>query len=116
MASAGPGKNEGGAAPEEGGSGAGRPWAPPAGPSAAGGGAPQPQPPPHFCCPVSMDLMQDPVMIATGHTYDRPSITRWLAQGHRTCPSTGMRLRHLELVPNFALRSAITARCRPLRA
>ena len=52
--------------------------------------------------------MQDPVMIATGHTYDRHSITRWLAQGHRTCPSTGLRLRHLELVPNFALRSAIT--------
>jgi F-box/WD-40 domain protein 7 len=45
--------------------------------------------------------------LATGHTYDRHSIERWLAQGHKTCPVTGMRLRHLELTPNFALRSAI---------
>jgi F-box/WD-40 domain protein 7 len=49
----------------------------------------------------------DPVILATGHTYDRHSIERWLAQGHKTCPVTGMRLRHLELTPNFALRSAI---------
>ena len=49
----------------------------------------------------------DPVILATGHTYDRSSIERWLEQGHKTCPVTGMRLRHLELTPNFALRSAI---------
>ena len=51
--------------------------------------------------------MSDPVILATGHTYDRSSIERWLDQGHKTCPVTGMRLRHLELTPNFALRSAI---------
>ena len=53
------------------------------------------------------ELMADPVMVATGHTYDRVCIERWLAQGNRTCPVTGMRLRHLELTPNFALRNAI---------
>jgi hypothetical protein len=52
----------------------------------------------------------DPVILATGHTYDRSSIERWLEQGHKTCPVTGMRLRHLELTPNFALRSAIQVR------
>jgi F-box/WD-40 domain protein 7 len=31
-------------------------------------------------------------------------------QGNRTCPVTGMRLRHLELTPNFALRNAIMVR------
>ena len=51
--------------------------------------------------------MNDPVMVATGHTYDRVCIERWLQQGNRTCPVTGMRLRHLELTPNFALRNAI---------
>ena len=64
--------------------------------------------PPHFLCPVSMELMKDPVMVATGHTYDRPSIKRWLEQGHKTCPVTGSRLRNLDLLPNFALRSAIS--------
>ena len=52
--------------------------------------------------------MKDPVMVATGHTYDRPSIKRWLEQGHKTCPVTGSRLRNLDLLPNFALRSAIS--------
>ena len=63
--------------------------------------------PPHFQCPISMELMVDPVMVASGHTYDRPCIQRWLEQGHKTCPVTGARLRHKELTPNFALRSAI---------
>ena len=54
-----------------------------------------------------MERMNDPVMVATGHTYDRVCIERWLQQGNRTCPVTGMRLRHLELTPNFALRNAI---------
>lgn len=66
-----------------------------------------PQGPASFYCPVSMELMSDPVMVATGHTYDRQCIAKWLAQGNRTCPVTGMRLRHLELVPNHALRNAI---------
>ena len=57
--------------------------------------------------PLLQELMADPVMVATGHTYDRVCIERWLAQGNRTCPVTGMRLRHLELTPNFALRNAI---------
>lgn len=66
-----------------------------------------PQGPTSFYCPISMELMSEPVMVATGHTYDNACIERWLSQGHRTCPVTGQRLRHLELVPNFALRTAI---------
>ena len=61
-------------------------------------------------CFPAQELMADPVMVATGHTYDRVCIERWLAQGNRTCPVTGMRLRHLELTPNFALRNAIQVR------
>lgn len=71
----------------------------------------QPKAPASFYCPVSMDLMTDPVMVDTGHTYDRICIERWLQQGNRTCPVTGMRLRHLELVANHALRNAIQVRC-----
>lgn len=63
----------------------------------------------HASCTTTTHTAEqyDPVILATGHTYDRHSIERWLAQGHKTCPVTGMRLRHLELTPNFALRSAI---------
>jgi hypothetical protein len=66
-----------------------------------------PAAPSSFYCPVSMELMSDPVMVATGHTYDRMCIERWISQGNRTCPLTGKRLRHVELTPNHALRNAI---------
>jgi F-box/WD-40 domain protein 7 len=59
-----------------------------------------------------MELMSDPVIVATGHTYDRTCIAKWLSQGNRTCPVTGLRLRHLELTPNIALRNAIQVRAR----
>jgi F-box/WD-40 domain protein 7 len=65
------------------------------------------KPPPSYVCPIGMDLMVDPVILATGHTYDRSSIERWIDQGNKTCPVTGMKLRHTEMTPNFALRSAI---------
>ncbi|XP_057743937.1 U-box domain-containing protein 8-like [Arachis stenosperma] len=32
--------------------------------------------------------MTDPVILATGQTYDRAYIQRWLNEGHRTCPQT----------------------------
>lgn len=83
------------------------PLPPPADASSQPPPAPQPRAPASFYCPISMELMADPVMVATGHTYDRPCIERWLAQGHGTCPVTGARLRHLELTPNFALRDAV---------
>lgn len=80
--------------------------------SAAAGGETRasPTPPSSFVCPVSMELMVDPVIVATGHTYDRVCIERWLQQGNRTCPVTGVKLRHLELTPNFALRNAVQVR------
>ena len=72
-----------------------------------GGGKPKIPVPAHFSCPVSMELMVDPVMVVTGHTYDRSCIQRWLESGNKTCPVTGIKLRSLELTPNFALRMAI---------
>ncbi|GMP74215.1 hypothetical protein CsSME_00031692 [Camellia sinensis var. sinensis] len=67
--------------------------------------------PKDFCCPISLDLMTDPVIISTGQTYDRASITRWVDEGHSTCPKTGQMLIHNRLVPNRALRSLIVQWC-----
>ncbi|KAK6141873.1 hypothetical protein DH2020_024385 [Rehmannia glutinosa] len=44
--------------------------------------------PEEFKCPLSKELMRDPVIIATGQTYDRPFIQKWLKAGNRTCPQT----------------------------
>ena len=48
--------------------------------------------PEDFRCPISLELMMDPVTISTGHTYDRLSIQKWLKAGHMLCPKTGEKL------------------------
>lgn len=67
--------------------------------------------PKDFCCPISLDLMRDPVIVSTGQTYDRSSIRRWMDEGHCTCPKTGQMLAHKSLVPNRALRNLIAQWC-----
>eukprot|EP01018_Ginkgo_biloba_P011668 Gb_10871 [translate_table: standard] len=62
-------------------------------------------------CPISLDLMRDPVIVATGQTYDRVSITRWIEEGHSTCPKSGQKLLHTNLIPNNALRNLICQWC-----
>ncbi|KAL6616289.1 hypothetical protein ACP70R_038559 [Stipagrostis hirtigluma subsp. patula] len=71
-----------------------------------------PAPPPDFRCPISLDLMRDPVVVASGQTYDRESIVRWFDAGKSTCPKTGQVLSNLELVPNKALKNLIAKWCR----
>ncbi|KAI4296548.1 hypothetical protein L6164_036497 [Bauhinia variegata] len=65
--------------------------------------------PDHFKCPISLEIMSDPVILSSGHTFDRASIQRWLDAGHRTCPITKLPLpEHPSLIPNHALRSLIS--------
>ncbi|XP_021902388.1 U-box domain-containing protein 8 [Carica papaya] len=65
--------------------------------------------PDDFKCPISLEIMSDPVILQTGHTFDRASIQRWLDSGHRTCPITKLPLpEHPSLIPNHALRSLIS--------
>ena len=59
-------------------------------------------------CPITHEPMQDPVVTADGHTYERGSITEWL-QLSAVSPLTGLPLRHMELVPNHYLRGIIAA-------
>ncbi|KAL5200163.1 hypothetical protein ABZP36_021366 [Zizania latifolia] len=64
-----------------------------------------------FLCPISLAIMTDPVIIATGRTYERRSIQKWLDAGQRTCPKTQQPLAHLSLAPNFALKNLILQWC-----
>ena len=71
--------------------------------------------PADFRCPISLELMRHPVVVATGQTYDRESIRLWMDSGHNTCPKTGQTLAHIELIPNRALRNMIALWCREQR-
>ncbi|KAL1317196.1 hypothetical protein HN51_069300 [Arachis hypogaea] len=67
--------------------------------------------PDDFRCPISLELMSDPVTIETGHTYDRSSILKWFRSGNAICPKTGKRLISTELVPNLVLKRLIQQHC-----
>lgn len=64
-----------------------------------------------FRCPISLELMTDPVTVSTGQTYDRVSIQKWLKSGNFVCPKTGEKLRSTELVPNTSLKKLIQQFC-----
>ena len=51
--------------------------------------------------------MEDPVLAADGHSYERREIVRHFDLGRRTSPLTGAELPHTHLMPNHALKSAI---------
>ncbi|GAB2226714.1 hypothetical protein Droror1_Dr00022533 [Drosera rotundifolia] len=76
----------------------------------------EPMIPSNFICPISLDLMKDPVTISSGITYDRYSIETWLAAGNVTCPTTNQNLTSLEPTPNHTIRKMIQNWCVENRA
>lgn len=70
--------------------------------------------PHHFICPISLQIMKDPVTVATGITYDRDSIQRWQSHGQNNtiCPVTNQPLPIAsDFTPNHNLRRLIEAWC-----
>ncbi|XWS66562.1 hypothetical protein CRYUN_Cryun05aG0210200 [Craigia yunnanensis] len=68
--------------------------------------------PPFFLCPISLEIMKDPVTVLTGITYDRESIEKWLFSGkNTTCPVTKQVIADCELTPNHTLRRLIQSWC-----
>ncbi|XP_073040383.1 U-box domain-containing protein 9-like [Primulina eburnea] len=68
--------------------------------------------PEEFRCPLSKEIMRDPVIVANGQTYDRPFIQKWLNSGNRTCPRTQQVLTHTILTPNQLIREMIQQWCK----
>ncbi|KAK4361505.1 hypothetical protein RND71_020457 [Anisodus tanguticus] len=65
-------------------------------------------PPDEFKCPLSLTLMYDPVVIASGETYERFQIQKWFAEGNDTCPMTRRKLANLSLTPNHTMKDLIS--------
>ena len=67
-------------------------------------------PPDEFCCPITSECMRDPVIVtATGMTYEREAIAKWLSE-HDIDPSTGVELGGNKLLaPNVSIRKMIDA-------
>ncbi|KAK9057458.1 hypothetical protein SSX86_022293 [Deinandra increscens subsp. villosa] len=68
--------------------------------------------PMEFNCPLSKQIMRDPVIISTGKTFDRISIQKWFKEGNRACPVSHQVLSHTILTPNDLVRDMITKWCK----
>lgn len=56
-----------------------------------------------FKCAISMVSMQDPVLMADGHSYERAQATTWLEK-HISSPKTGAKLPHRKLMDGIAIK------------
>ncbi|XP_022250633.1 WD repeat, SAM and U-box domain-containing protein 1-like [Limulus polyphemus] len=59
--------------------------------------------PQEFFCPITHELMRDPVVAADGYSYEKAAIIEWLNSGKFTSPMSNNRLGHTYLTPNIAL-------------
>lgn len=60
--------------------------------------------PVELICPITREVMRDPVLAADGFSYERTAIQRWLSD-HNTSPMTGAPLSDKTLRPNDELRA-----------
>ncbi|TKY56586.1 U-box domain-containing protein 4 [Spatholobus suberectus] len=67
--------------------------------------------PADFCCPLSLELMTDPVIVASGQTYERAFIKNWIDLGLIVCPKTRQTLVHTNLIPNYTVKALIANWC-----
>mmetsp|Transcript_65363 Transcript_65363/g.108594 ORF Transcript_65363/g.108594 Transcript_65363/m.108594 type:complete len:281 (+) Transcript_65363:59-901(+) len=65
-----------------------------------------PDTPVQFLDPIMLQRMRSPVILESGHTFERRTIERWLV-GNRTNPLTNQQLTSSRLVQNLALRDMI---------
>jgi Mg-chelatase subunit ChlD len=68
--------------------------------------------PKEFLCPISQELMKDPVIGPDSQTYDRANIVEWLTLHHRS-PLSRQPMEVAQLIPNIALRNAIEQAVHP---
>lgn len=59
-----------------------------------------------YLCPITQDVMMNPVILVDGHTYEKEAIEDWLKLKN-TSPLTGVQLPSKQMIPNYALKGLI---------
>ncbi|KAG8559892.1 hypothetical protein GDO81_017481 [Engystomops pustulosus] len=62
--------------------------------------------PEEFLCPITCEIMKDPVIASDGYSYERKAIESWIST-KRTSPMTNLPLENLLLTPNRTLKMAL---------
>ncbi|XP_013858434.1 WD repeat, SAM and U-box domain-containing protein 1 [Austrofundulus limnaeus] len=64
--------------------------------------------PDEFLCPITRELMKEPVIAADGYSYEREAIQIWINTKNRSSPMTNLPLLTTLLTPNHTLKMAIS--------
>lgn len=62
---------------------------------------------PEFLCPITQEIMREPVKCSDGFTYEKQAITEWFMSGKYTSPMTNETLTNTDYEVNQELRNAI---------
>lgn len=60
-----------------------------------------------LCCPISLELLEDPVQTLRGSTFSRKCIEAWFRYGNRIDPIDGSVLKLVVLVPHVEMRLCV---------
>ncbi|XP_062237062.1 WD repeat, SAM and U-box domain-containing protein 1 isoform X1 [Platichthys flesus] len=63
--------------------------------------------PDEFLCPITRELMKEPVIAADGYSYEKEAIESWINTKNRSSPMTNLPLLTTLLTPNHTLKMAI---------
>lgn len=63
--------------------------------------------PDEFLCPLTSDVMKQPLMTRSGMSFEREAIIAWLQDGNLKCPVTRKYMNLSDLIPNKALEKQI---------
>ncbi|KAM6129923.1 WD repeat, SAM and U-box domain-containing protein 1 isoform 2-T2 [Pterocles gutturalis] len=64
--------------------------------------------PDELLCPITRELMKDPVIAADGYSYEKEAIENWISKNRRSSPMTNLPLPSIMLTPNRTLKMAIS--------
>ncbi|XP_018597156.1 WD repeat, SAM and U-box domain-containing protein 1 isoform X2 [Scleropages formosus] len=64
--------------------------------------------PDEFLCPITREIMKDPVLAADGYSYEREAIEDWIKAKNRSSPMTNLPLPTTTVTPNRTLKMAIS--------
>lgn len=62
--------------------------------------------PNEFKCPISMMIMDDPIILECGHTFDRDGLNQWL-EHNDDCPTCRSYVNRNKITTNYSLKSMI---------
>ncbi|XP_014783061.1 WD repeat, SAM and U-box domain-containing protein 1 [Octopus bimaculoides] len=65
------------------------------------------EPPDEFLCPITREIMRDPVIASDGYTYERTAIESWIKSGSTRSPMTNIILPSQQLIPNLTVKMLI---------